>query len=422
MTRNVFDQTGERSSGPSLSHSQLETIVNDAQKIGSLRESFLQHAVEYGIENIDMLFPDAKALSNTPELIGRRTEWVNSVISAAHKSPFSRIKTLSADITHDEARAKGYIKGNLKKEEWFGLQKRVTTPTTIYKKQKLDRDDIVDITDLDVVAWLKGEMRLMLDEEIARAVLIGDGREVDDEDKINEQMIRPIARDDDFYTHKVEIPAAVTGDGLVEAILRARPIYRGTGQPTLFCTENLLTDLLLLKDKMGRRLYATQAELEAALRVAKIVTVDVLESESVNGGEVLGVLVNMRDYTMGADKGGNVSMFDDFDIDYNQYKYLIEGRMSGALTKFKSAQVFTRGGGTKITPEVPGFNAATGVVTIPSQTGVVYQNRDTGETLTAGAQTALAVGDMVEIAAVPDTGYYFEHNTDNDWVFLRENA
>lgn len=422
MTRNVFDQNNQNAPKASLSHSQLKTIVEDAQKNGSFKEAFLQHAVEYGIENIDLLFPDAKALSNTPELIGRRTEWVNSVISAAHKSPFSRIKTLSADITHDEARAKGYVKGNLKKEEWFALAKRVTTPTTIYKKQKLDRDDIIDITDLDVVAWLKGEMRLMLDEEIARAVLIGDGREVDDEDKINETMIRPIARDDDFYTHKVVIPAAVTGDGLVEAILRARPTYRGSGTPTFYCTENLLTDLLLLKDKMGRRLYATQGELEAALRVAKIVSVDVLESESVNGGELLGVLVNMRDYTMGADKGGNVSMFDDFDIDYNQYKYLIEGRMSGALTKFKSAQAFTRAAGVKVSPEVPGFNASTGVVTIPSQTGVLYQNKQTGAVLAAGNQSAISKGDNVEIEAVPNTGHYFESNTVTSWVFQRELA
>jgi hypothetical protein len=420
MTRNVFEQNGSTTTEkPVLSHSELQAIVSDAQKLGSFKEAFLQHAVTYGIENIDFLFPDAKLLSNQPEFVKRRTEWVASVINGTRKSPFSRIKTMSADITLDDARAKGYVKATLKKEEFFALTKRVTTPTTIYKKQKLDRDDMIDITDLDVVAWLKGEMRLMLDEEIARAILVGDGREVDSDDKINESNIRPIAYDDAFYSHPVVIPAATTGDAVIDAILKARKNYKGSGNPTFFTTEDVLTDMLLIKDLQGRKLYPTEQELSATLRVSNIVTVEVMESEA----NLLGIIVNLTDYTVGADNGGNVSMFDDFDIDYNQYKYLIEGRMSGALTKPKSALVITRAtaSGT-VTPTVPTFVASTGVVTIPSVTGVVYKNKSTGAVLTAGAQTALAAGASVEIVAVPATGYAFPHNFDADWVFTRNAA
>jgi HK97 family phage prohead protease len=419
MTRNVFEQNGSTTEKPVLSHSDLQAIVSDAQKLGSFKEAFLQHAVTYGIENIDFLFPDAKLLSNQPEFVKRRTEWVASVINGTRKSPFSRIKTMSADITLDDARAKGYVKATLKKEEFFALTKRVTTPTTIYKKQKLDRDDMIDITDLDVVAWLKSEMRLMLDEEIARAILVGDGREVDSDDKINESNIRPIAYDDAFYSHPVVIPAATTGDAVIDAIVKARKNYKGSGNPTFFTTEDVLTDMLLIKDLQGRKLYPTEQELSAALRVSNIVTVEVMESEA----NLLGIIVNLTDYTVGADNGGNVSMFDDFDIDYNQYKYLIEGRMSGALTKPKSALVITRAtaSGT-VTPTVPTFVASTGVVTIPSVTGVVYKNKSTGAVLTAGAQTALAAGASVEIVAVPATGYAFPHNFDADWVFTRNAA
>lgn len=419
MTRNVFEQNGSTEEKATLSHSQLQSIVADAQKSGSFKEAFLAHAVTYGIENIDILFPDAKNVSNTPDWVKRRTEWVSSVIGGTRKSPFSRIKSMSADITADEARAKGYIKGNLKKEEFFAISRRVTTPTTIYKKQKLDRDDIIDITDLDVVAWLKSEMRLMLDEEIARAILIGDGREVDDEDKINETNIRPIAWDDEFYAHPVTIDANLSGDAIVEAILRSRSAYKGTGTPTFYTTESILTDLILVKDKMGRRLYSTEAELASALRVSSIVAVEVMETVP----DLIGIIVNLADYTVGADQGGNLSMFDDFDIDYNQYKYLIEGRMSGTLTKPKSALVVKRDAGSvSVTPTVPGFVKSTGVVTIPSVTGVIYKNGDTGATLTAGAQTAIAAGASVEIVAVADAGYAFPHNTDADWVFTRNAA
>lgn len=431
MTRNLFDQTGgtDAPKRATLSHDQLTTIVEDAKRSGSLKDSFMKHAVEYGIENLELLFPDAKAIDNIPELIGRQTEWVSGVLNGARKSPFSRIKSLSADITHDEARAKGYIKGTLKKEEWFGLSQRVTTPTTIYKKQKLDRDDIIDITTIDVVAWLKGEMRLMLNEEIARAMLVGDGREVDDEDKIRDPAaladgagIRSIAYDDDFYSHKVVVPAGADPETLVEQILRSRRHYKGTGNPTMYCVEDLLTDLLLSKDKMGRRHYGTQAELQSALRVSNIVTVPVMESRSVNGGDLLAILVNMSDYTVGTDRGGEVSMFDDFDIDYNQYKYLIEGRMSGTLTKHKSAMVFTRGSGTLVAPQVPSFNSSTGVVTIPNQTGVTYRNEDTDAVLTAGAQTALAPGASLNVVATPASGFYFAENTDATHTYTRPQA
>ena len=420
MTRNVFeqdDQTLNHSSmggqkRPTLTHSQLEEIVADAKKLGSFRDSFLAHAVNYGIENIDFLFPDPKNLTNSPELISRRMEWVSRVINGVKKSPFSRIKTMSADITHDEARARGYVKGNLKKEEWFGLTKRVTTPQTIYKKQKLDRDDIVDITDLDVVAWLKAEMRIMLDEELARAILVGDGREIDDEDKILPTNIRPIALDDDFYAHKVVIPANVTGDALVEAVIRNRKFYRGSGNPTFFTTEDLLTDLLLTKDKMGRRQFENQGVLEAQLRVSSIVPVEVLEGQSTDDGAILGIMVNLSDYTLGADRGGAISMFDDFDIDYNQYKYLMETRCSGALTKFKSAIVFTRAtGATMVTPVVPTFDPATDTITIPTVSGVVYSIDGTPVT------GSVVITVITEVVASPAENYYFPQNYDNDWVF-----
>jgi HK97 family phage prohead protease len=416
---NVFEGSDVGAKGATLTHSQLQTIVEDAKKMGSFKDSFLKHAVEYGIENIDVLFPDAKTISSQPELIARRQEWVNVIMQGTRKTPFSRIKTTSADITHDQARAKGYVKASLKKEEWFTLAKRITTPTTIYKKQKLDRDDIIDITDLDVVVFLKGEMRLMLDEEIARAILVGDGREVDDDDKINEGNIRPIARDDDFFAHKVVVPANTGSEALIEQMLRSRTKYRGSGTPTLFCTEDLLTDMLLGRDKMGRRYYANQDELRTALRVNDIVTVDVMEDLTADGGDLLGVMVNLTDYTIGADRGGQVALFDDFDIDYNQYKYLIETRMSGALTKFKSALVFIRSAGTMVAPTVPTFDPATGVLTVPGTAGVDYYNTDNGDALTAGPQAAVAAGQSFNVNAEAADGYYFPPNTATSWTFTR---
>ena len=418
MTHNVFEKDGETAdSTPHLTHDQLKTIFEDAQRHGSFKEAFLQHAVTYGIENIDLLFPDAQALANSPELVSRRMEWVSTVMNETRHSPFSRIKSLAADLTHDEARAKGYVKGSLKKDEFFALSRRVTTPTTIYKKQKLDRDDIIDVTDLDVVAWLKAEMRLMLDEEIARAILVGDGREADDDDKINELNIRPIARDDNFYAHQVVVASNVTGDAFVEAIVRARVNYKGTGNPTMFCSEAILTDLLLVKDKLGRRIYATEAELASALRADKVVPVPILDGETTTGGELLAILVNLADYTVGADKGGVLSMFDDFDIDYNQYKYLIESRLSGCLTKHKSALVISRAVGTLVAPDAPTFVEETGVVTIPSKTGVSYFMD--GLPVSSGAQTAIDEGESVEVTATADEDYYFAANTTASWTFAR---
>lgn len=409
MTRNVFEQNGgsQEAARPSLSHDQLQTIVKDAERVGSFKESFLLHAEDYGIQNIDLLFPDAKSIRNAPDFVKRRTEWVSGVINGTHHTPFSRIKSMSADITHDEARAKGYIKGNMKKEEFFGLSKRVTTPTTIYKKQKLDRDDIIDITDLDVVAWLKAEMRVMLDEEIARAILVGDGREIDDEDKIPEGNIRPIAKDDEFYTHKVELPANAYGTVLIEAFLRNRRHYKGTGTPTLYTTDDVLTDLLLIKDKLGRRIYETEESLRAALRVSSIVVVDILEDTP----DLIGILVNLSDYTVGTDRGGQVAMFDDFDIDFNQYKYLIEGRMSGALTLPKSAQTIFRSAGTEVVATQPSFNQSTNEITIPSVNGVDYLVN--GEKKTG----KVVITEDSSVEAVAKEGYYIKSNTPRDWDF-----
>jgi HK97 family phage major capsid protein len=334
-------------------------------------------------------------------------EWVAGILNGVRKSPFSRIKSMAVDITADEARAKGYVKGNLKKDEIVKLLKRVTTPTTIYKKQKLDRDDIIDIVDLNVVAWIKAEMRVMLDEEIARAILIGDGREVDDEDKIDEEKIRPIAYDDDMYSHKVTLPSNVSGDAIVEGILRSRKNYKGTGNPTMYTTDDILTDLILLKDTTNRRLYTTETELAAALRVREIVVVEALETTP----DILAILVNISDYTVGADKGGEISMFEDFDIDYNQEKFLIETRMSGCLVKPKSAVVVRRTSGTTVSPTTPSFDQATNVITIPTVTGVQYFIDD------APVTGDVTITQTEDVEARPAAGYNFPHNTDADWTF-----
>ena len=343
MKHNVFDQDTYQEENV-LSHDAMETIINDGKRYGSLKESFLAHAGDYGIDNIDYLFPDAQTMNNTPEFIQRDMGWVSTVMNGVHHTPFSRIKSVFADITEDEARARGYMKGKLKKEEVFSLLKRTTTPTTIYKKQKLDRDDVIDITDFDVVAWLKSEMRMMLDEEIARAILIGDGRLSSSDDKINEQNIRPIYNDAELYTiqAKVTVASTATDDdkakAVIKAAVKARKDYKGSGNPTFFTTEDFLTDALLLEDTLGHRMYKTAAEVASAMRVSNIVTVPVMEGQKgVGNGDLIGIIVNLNDYNVGADKGGAVNMFDDFDIDYNQQKYLIETRCSGALTKPKSA-------------------------------------------------------------------------------------
>lgn len=340
VKHNIFDNdTADQSNV--LQHADMEAILADGKRYGSLRESALAH----GIDGIDTLFPEPKNLNTPPDWITRKMDWVSKVMSGVHHTPFSRIKSMYADLTADEARAKGYIKGKLKKEQVFTLLKRTTTPTTIYKKQKLDRDDVIDITDFDVVAWLKTEMRFMLDEEIARAILVGDGRDGSSDDKINEMNIRPIWTDSDLYTIKATVTkkAGATEDDMAKAFIRtaikSRKDYRGSGEPVLFTTEDMITNCLLLEDTTGRVIYDSIDKLRTVLRVREIVAVPVMEGLTRTDADdskvhsLMGIIVNLNDYNVGADKGGAVNMFDDFDIDYNAQKYLIETRCSGAMIK-----------------------------------------------------------------------------------------
>jgi hypothetical protein len=430
VRRNVFEGNADNKAGQSneLSHDAVKGIVAAATKGGSLKDAVEDYALSHGIENIDTLFPDFQDVNGTPEWSGRRVEWVSGVLDGCRHSPFSRIRTRSADITLDEARAKGYVTGALKKEEFFSVTQRTTTPTTIYKKQKLDRDDILDITDFDVVVWMKGEMRLMLEEEIARAVLIGDGRAVDDDDKIKDPAgsvdgagVRSILNDHEMYVTTVRVnvdDAASSYVEVIEAFARARRHYKGTGVPTLYTTASVHTEMLLSKDSLGRRLYANDVELAAALRVSAIVDVEVMEDLSAT---LLGIVVNLADYAIGSDKGGDINLFDNFDIDYNQFKYLIETRISGALTKLKSAMVIIRtaAGDVVVVPNVPTFNETTGVVTIVATTGVVYKNGATGATLSTGAQTALDPGASIEVIATAASGKFIADSDDSEWVFQR---
>ena len=349
MKHNVFDQDQKEKENV-LTHADMETIISEGKRYGSLKDSFLAHTAQYGIDHIDYLFPDAKNVTNQPDFIKRDDSYVQKVLRGVHHTPFSRIKSTHANITADEARAKGYIKGHLKKEEVFTLLKRTTTPTTIYKKQKMDRDDIIDITDFDVVAYIKAEMRMMLDEEIARAILVGDGRSTSSDDKIPETNIRPIAKDEDLYTIKAPVAVAkdATEDAIAKAFIRTviktRKEYKGSGSPTLFTTEDMLTNCLLLEDNNGRIIYDSVDKLATTLRVKEIVPVEVMEGVTRTAGAknlpLMAILVNLNDYYVGADKGGAINMFDDFDIDYNQEKYLIETRISGALVKPYSAIAF----------------------------------------------------------------------------------
>ena len=345
MKHNVFDNENVKENNDVLTHSEEEAILRDAKRYGSLRESCLQHGIEH-IDEAGYLFPEFKNTNREPEFLGRDMGWVGRVMAGVHRTPFSRIKSLQADIREDEARALGYIKGKQKKEEVFTLLKRTTDPQTVYKKQKLHRDDVLDITDFDVVAFVKREMRMMLEEEIARAILIGDGRLTDSDDHISDQHIRSIANDHELYAihHKVvakENTPEAKAKAMIQESLRARKDYKGSGEPTLFCSESVLTEMLLLEDANGRVIYDSVAKLATAMRVKEIVTVPVMEGAQNNdkSKNVLGIIVNLRDYNVGADKGGAVSMFEDFDIDYNAQKYLIETRCSGALTKPFSAIV-----------------------------------------------------------------------------------
>ena len=372
MKHNVFE--GAERNGNYLSHEDMEMIFSDAKRLGSLKDAVeshleggvLAHAddeedvwastenMDYGVAGLNYLFPDARAINNVPEFVRRDNDWVKVVMDGTHHTPFSRIKSVFANITEDEARAKGYIKGKMKKNEVFSLLKRSTDPQTIYKKQKMDRDDVLDITDFDVVAWLKAEMRMMLDEEIARAVLIGDGRLPSDDDHIKEDHIRPIATDKDLYTIKAAVAAGSSSEDLaknmIKAAIRARKDYKGSGQPVMFTSEALLTEMMLLEDGLGHPLYVDEAALARRMRVSRIVPCPVLDNYKIDGAAVYGIIVNLNDYNIGADKGGEVNMFDDFDIDYNQQKYLIETRISGALIRPYSAIVL-KGATTSTTGE-----------------------------------------------------------------------
>lgn len=357
VKHNVFDAEST-AEDTELVHSALTDIVSQAKRSGSMQQAYedylathtedapaIQHAVDYGFEPVDYLFPEAKTLNTTPEFIQREMGWVPKLMNSVHHTPFSRVKSVFADITEDEARARGYMKGKLKKDEFFTLMKRTTEPTTIYKRQRMDRDDVIDITDFDVVSWIKSEMRMMLDEEIARAVLVGDGRSTADEDHIPEDHIRPIWTDADLYTIKATFTegadASATAEAFIDAAIRSRKDYKGSGNPILFTTEDMLTDMLLLKDKIGHYMYDSVTTLATRLRVREIVTVEVMENlereVSSTKHTLRGIIVNPADYNVGADRGGAIAMFDDFDIDYNQQKYLIETRISGALIKPYSA-------------------------------------------------------------------------------------
>ena len=433
MSRNVFDQSDAAKKGGSLKHTltqdAVKGIVKHAEKLGSLKDAVEDYALQHGITDIDILFPDAKAATGVIELEKRRTEWVSSVLNGTRHTPFSRIKTFTADLTQDEARAKGYIKGNYKIEEWFGVTKRTTGPTTIYKKQKLDRDDMLDITDFDIVAFLKGEMRLMTEEEIARAILIGDGRDVTDEDKVKDPLgasdgtgVRSILNDHELFvtTLNVNVDDAVNQaqgyEEVVDAVMDGMEFYKGTGTPTFYTTVPQLNKFLKARDGNQRRFYANKQEVADALGVKDIQLVEPMKEIA----NLIGIIVNLDDYNVGTDRGGELTMFDDFDIDYNQQKYLLETRMSGALVRPKSALVIKKTAAANVlaTPVEPQFNKVTGVVTIPTTTGVDYKDSN-GTTLTAGAQTALAAGASTTVYAVAKSGFYFANTAEDSWAFKR---
>jgi len=420
--RNVFEQ-GENPNTPNvLSHSEMTAIIEEGKSVGSMRKAVEAYALAHNITDIDQLFPDPKMVGDVPEWNKRRTEWVGDFIGSLRKSPFSRIKTMYADITEADARAKGYIKGRLKKEEFFSVARRITNPTTVYKKQALDRDDVLDITDFDVVAWMKGEMRFMLEEELARAILFGDGRDIASEDKIDEQSIRPIAKDHELYTTVVNVNVGDANSSMqevIDAIILNRSKLKGSGTPNFYTTEVWIGQFLLMRDGNGRRLYRTLEELAMELRVAKIVPVEVMEDEE----DIIGVLVNPIDYVLGSDRGGQTTMFEDFDIDYNKQKYLIETRVSGALARLKSAMVVKAVASTDVlaTPVKPTFDAEEGELTIPTVTGVVYKHGSTTVNA-AGSPYTVDPGTSWTITATPASGYYFASSDGDEWTFTADEA
>lgn len=399
MKHNIFSD-GQQQEENVLSHAVQEQIFTDARRLGSLKEAVKQnvdgdiiaHAVptggmdtptgqeKYGFQSPDMLYPDYRAQSAIPEFISRNMDWVREVLGAVHHTPFSRVKSMYANITEDEARARGYMKGNKKKSEVFSLLKRTTNPTTIYKLQKMDRDDILDITDFDVVAWIRSEMGVMLDEEIARAILIGDGREPGTEEKVSEECIRPVVKDVDLFNVKKKVDftgasndPAKKAQRVINAVIRARKDYKGSGTPTFYTTEDWLTEMLLIEDNLGHKLYKSEAELATAMRVGKITTVEVMEGYKIGEEDLIGVMVNLRDYNIGQDPKAGKTMFDDFDIDYNRYTYLIETRMSGALTKPFSAVTFTAKATDSKTAPIKDS------VTVASKSGTAYIGKSAAE-------------------------------------------
>ena len=424
MSRNQFEQNGGGvmtadgiDTSKRLSHDDLQKIVDAAKRPGgSFKEGVLAHAAEYGIENIELLFPDAKAIEATPQFISRRMEWVSSVINGTKHSPIAAVKTLLADITKEEARAKGYTKGGRKEEEVFSLLARSTRPATIYKKQKLDRDDMLDITDVNVVAWLKAEMRLMIEEELARAILVGDGRAPTHPDKIKDPAgaidgigIRSVLLDDDLYSIKTELPSNVDSRSVVKELVRRMDDYRGSGNATMYIARSSLTDMMLEEDRFGRPLYANRAELADKIGVGSIVTVDLFSEYD----GLFAIIVSLSDYTIGSNRGGELTSFEDFDIDFNQYKYLQETRLSGGLTKPFSAIVVTRAAGVSVTPTAPSFNGDTNEVTIPTQTGTTYSIDGTDQA--DGAVVTLTEPSVVEARA--DDGYYIPTGSTRSWYF-----
>lgn len=440
--RNVFDQTDQGSdTGGELKHSwspsNVKELVSLAEEAGSFKKGLEKYALAHGVTNVSALFPEAKAATNRPEWIRRDDSWVNKVLRGAKHLPYTRIKNWFADLSFEDARAKGYVTGEFKKEQWFEISQRTTSPTTVYKKQRMDRDTLLDITEFDFVSWLWEEMRFMLEEELARAILIGDGRPVDHNDKIKDPAaaidgigIRSILNEHEIYTTKVTINLADANSShneIIKEVLRARKNYKGTGRPTMFTTNGMVVEMLLLEDTSGRRLYNTITDLAAALMVESIVEVEVMEDSAYE--RIIGIFVNMADYSIGTDKGGEVTTFDDFNIDYNKYTYLIETRLSGALVKYKSALVVMKPGADAatgdddllVTPNAPTFVASTGVLTIVATTGVVYKNDVTGATLSTGAQTAIAAGASIRVRAEAAAGYYLRTNNIK-WTFRRDDA
>lgn len=415
-TRNLFERQGEVAVGGKLSHDGFAALMSEAQK-GKInfKDAYMAHADEYGVRDIEMLFPDAKQVGE-PEVYSRRMGWVPKLLGGTKHTPFAKVKSVVFDITDDEARARGYIKGNQKKDEVVALMKRTTGPTTVYKKQKLDRDDLIDIdiTDINIVAWLKAEIRTMLEEEIARAILFGDGRSNSSDDKIKDPAgansgdgIRSVVNDADFYAIKADLPANVSPKDAVKGIIRQRSKWRGTGKPTLWISDSFLTDIMLEEDKFGRSLYETEQALADKLRVSEIVTVDIIDDLE----NLFAVLLNPIDYSIGTNKGGELTSFEDFDIDFNQHKYLMETRLSGALTKPFSAIVIRRVQGTVANATNPSFDGTTNTITIPTATGVIYTIND--EPVTGD----VVITQTTEVVAVADEGYYLAPNTTREWTY-----